>query len=493
MVEQQEAQTPSMPSGIFISYRRQETAYAAGWLYQQLRDRFGSDQVFKDVDNLDPGDDFYEKIDEAVGSCAVLLALIGDQWLDVDDGSGVRRLDDPQDFVRLEIEAALRRGVRVVPLLVAGARMPRPEALPQSLSGLTRRHAVELTPERFEADTQRLLGVLERTLTTARARFEPSPVEAALPAPPVETPVPVEKPVEKPEPFAEPLVEPSVEPVAAPVAAPIAAAIEPLAPPSPVRRPAGIPPWAVLALVAAALLLTWANWPVPAGYISAWKDEDLSGWYVYRRWDDTLIWAPLIALAGAVGAGWSRALLGVPLGAAAFTVGTATMILVGDLSYEQTGAWLTTLATGLAILLLGGKLLQEGSTSHRRIPAAAAVAVALGAGLWLAADAVEHNGYSWLQITHGAGVARQIMLLVAAAPLLVDLGGRRWRTTFETAGVTSAVVGLVDVLPTLDNAGDTIIGLKFAALLAYSTGIAAAAVLHRRTEHRQPNGLLTDQ
>lgn len=107
--------TSSARSGIFISYRRQETAYVAAWLYERLTEHFGNEQVFKDIDNIEPGDDFVEVIGSAVGSCRVLLALIGTEWASVRDRSGTRRLDDDQDLVRLEIEAALRRKVRVIP------------------------------------------------------------------------------------------------------------------------------------------------------------------------------------------------------------------------------------------------------------------------------------------------------------------------------------------------------------------------------------------
>jgi hypothetical protein len=156
--------------GIFISYRRQETAFPAGWLYDRLRDRFGPDQVFKDVDNIDPGDDFIDKITTAVGSCDVLLVLIGQEWLTITDDAGKRRLDDPEDFVRVEIKAALSRKVRVIPLLIDGAPMPRADQLPQSLARLVRRQAQELSPSRFDADANRLVGVLERTLAEARAQ-----------------------------------------------------------------------------------------------------------------------------------------------------------------------------------------------------------------------------------------------------------------------------------------------------------------------------------
>ena len=153
---------------IFISYRRDETAYPAGWLFDRLAQHFGPAQIFKDVDSIELGDDFVEVISRAVGSCDVLLALIGDQWLTVTDSHGRRRLDDPDDFVRLEIEAALKRNVRIIPILVGGASMPRADELPAGLTGLVRRQALELSPSRFEYDTRRLLKVLDMTLAEVR-------------------------------------------------------------------------------------------------------------------------------------------------------------------------------------------------------------------------------------------------------------------------------------------------------------------------------------
>jgi len=158
-----ESAAPS-PGRIFISYRREETAYPAGWLYDRLADRYGGGQVFKDVDSIQLGDDFVEVITRAVGSCDVLLALIGDRWLTITDQDGRRRLDDPADFVRVEIEAALTRNVRVIPILVDGARMPRVAELPRSLAKLVRRQALELSPARFDFDTGRLFKVLNTTL-----------------------------------------------------------------------------------------------------------------------------------------------------------------------------------------------------------------------------------------------------------------------------------------------------------------------------------------
>lgn len=145
---------------IFISYRRQETAWPARQLYAVLAATFGAEAVFKDVNDIEPGEDFVEKITDAVASCDVLLALIGPHWLTITDADGNRRLDDPEDFVRLEVSAALSRGVRVVPILVDEARMPTTQELPPDLAPLTRRQAVKIDPEEFNT------GRLVATLTT---------------------------------------------------------------------------------------------------------------------------------------------------------------------------------------------------------------------------------------------------------------------------------------------------------------------------------------
>ena len=177
------ASPPAAPSRIFISYRREETAYPAGWLYDRLADHYGAGQVFKDVGAIELGDDFVEVISTAVGSCDVLLALIGEEWLTITDQHGRRRLDNPDDFVRLEIEAALERNVLVIPILVDGARMPHADELPDSLARLVRRQALELSPSRFDFDLGRLLRVLDKTLTEVHveptAPPEPAEREAA--------------------------------------------------------------------------------------------------------------------------------------------------------------------------------------------------------------------------------------------------------------------------------------------------------------------------
>jgi WD40 repeat protein len=178
------ASNPPVAGRIFISYRREETAYPAGWLYDRLVEHFGQGKVFKDVDSIALGDDFAEVINAAVAHCDVLLALIGDGWLTITGEDGRRRLEDPGDFVRLEIEAALARGIRVIPVLVDGARMPQAADLPPSLANLVRRQALELSPSRFDFDTGRLLRVLDSSLAEAQAR--PASTEPALPTPPAQ-------------------------------------------------------------------------------------------------------------------------------------------------------------------------------------------------------------------------------------------------------------------------------------------------------------------
>jgi TIR domain/Domain of unknown function (DUF4190)/Tetratricopeptide repeat len=153
----------SLSGRIFISYRRQETAWPARQLYDVLVEHFPAEQVFKDVDNIEPGEDFVERITAAVGLCDVLLVLIGPQWLTMTDEDGQRRLDNSEDYVRLEIETALTRKIRVIPILVDDARIPRVNELPATLAPLVRRNAVEINPITF--DTKRLIATVQKTLT----------------------------------------------------------------------------------------------------------------------------------------------------------------------------------------------------------------------------------------------------------------------------------------------------------------------------------------
>jgi hypothetical protein len=157
--------------GIFVSYRRQQSSDIAGRLSDRLADRFGEEQVFIDVDTIKPGVDLAEEISRAVAICKVLLAVIGPNWLTATDERGRRRLDNPDDIVRLEIEAALARNVRVIPILVAGAGMPGRQDLPESLAGLAGRNALFIRHETFRDDAARLVTEIEGIVhTPASAR-----------------------------------------------------------------------------------------------------------------------------------------------------------------------------------------------------------------------------------------------------------------------------------------------------------------------------------
>ena len=171
---------------IFISYRREDSAGHAGRLFDRLREHFGRDNVFLDVVGIDAGVDFVETLDKAVGSCDVLLAVIGREWLTCCDKQGRRRLDDPNDFIRAEISAALKRDVRVVPVLVEGAEMPPTDALPEELKRLTRRQAVEVRDSRWDADVEALIEALEKQAARAGTVQPPPVVPPAVRAEPAE-------------------------------------------------------------------------------------------------------------------------------------------------------------------------------------------------------------------------------------------------------------------------------------------------------------------
>lgn len=145
---------------IFISYRRDDSAPWAGRLYERLARTFKKSQLFMDVDHIAPGQDFVRVLEDQVGRCDVLLAIIGRAWLESRNERGERRLDDANDFVRLEIETALRRGITVIPILVDGAPMPRAAELPESLHGLLRKQARTLSHAGFGLETQALLQAL---------------------------------------------------------------------------------------------------------------------------------------------------------------------------------------------------------------------------------------------------------------------------------------------------------------------------------------------
>ena len=206
---------------IFLNYRREDTRPYARLLYDALRERWpDDDQVFLDLDRISAGLDFAKAISLAVGSCDVLIAVIGGKWLSVVDAeTGENRLHNHDDYVRLEIEAALNRDVRVIPVLVAGGVMPTSRELPQSLAPLTRRNALEMSDTHWDYDIDRLLDALSRIEREKMASLEPQRAREA----------------------AEDERRAGVAAAAAESAPPVVSAPPPAAPPDKARRPPRVP------------------------------------------------------------------------------------------------------------------------------------------------------------------------------------------------------------------------------------------------------------
>jgi flavin reductase (DIM6/NTAB) family NADH-FMN oxidoreductase RutF len=158
---------------IFLSYRREDTGYVAGILYERLQKVFGSSSVFIDVDTIPLGVDFREHLYNAVSKCDVLLAIIGDSWLGSINQTA-RAIDNPTDFVRIEIEAALQRKIPIVPVLVGKAQMPMEDALPETLRPLVFRNAAELRSGRdMNHHIESLIQGLQVHLTPSRISPQP--------------------------------------------------------------------------------------------------------------------------------------------------------------------------------------------------------------------------------------------------------------------------------------------------------------------------------
>lgn len=149
---------------IFVSYRRSDSQGEAGRLFDDLVKHFGERMVFMDVAGIEAGRDFRKAIEESVAQCGALLVVMGPEWLNAKDESGARRLDDPADFVRIETGSALRRDIPVIPVLVHGASMPRPEQLPEGIKDLAYRNCIELTHARWKSDIQLLVEALRRVV-----------------------------------------------------------------------------------------------------------------------------------------------------------------------------------------------------------------------------------------------------------------------------------------------------------------------------------------
>ncbi len=183
---------------IFVSYRRQDSPYVAATLRDHIERRFGADSVFFDIDNIPVGADFRKHIEAAVSECGALLVLIGDKWLMPEERTGKNRLFEPRDYVRMEIEAALARGIPVVPVLVEAAEMPTAGDLPESIGDLIFRNAAEVRAGRdFQNHMTRLVDGLWSLLgpasTTASQSSPPPAPEETPPARPATTAVAVVK------------------------------------------------------------------------------------------------------------------------------------------------------------------------------------------------------------------------------------------------------------------------------------------------------------
>jgi hypothetical protein len=157
-------------SGIYLSYRRMEAAAYAGRLYDHLIRHFGQGSVFRDIDAISSGEDFRKAIESYLNACDVAIVVIGNTWATCTK-DGQRRLDDPNDWVRIETAAELRRNILVVPVLVDGARLPDPASVPEELRPLCQRHACELSDLRWSFDVGKLVKDLEKVVR-ARKRFK---------------------------------------------------------------------------------------------------------------------------------------------------------------------------------------------------------------------------------------------------------------------------------------------------------------------------------
>lgn len=153
-----------MNNSIFISYRRDGGSWSTRTLHDRLIAHFGNDRVFMDITDIDYGSDFASRIEKEIGRCDVLLAIITPGWLSTTDKSGKRRLDNPDDYVRIEIGMGLKRHIPVVPILVDGADMPGEAELPDDLKALSRRNAIELRHSHFDSDIKLLIDSLEKSI-----------------------------------------------------------------------------------------------------------------------------------------------------------------------------------------------------------------------------------------------------------------------------------------------------------------------------------------
>ena len=158
----------AMAGKIFINYRREDSIATAGRLADRLAETFGRENLFMDVDNIPVGINFEEYLKSQVAACDVILSVIGPNWLNAKDETNQRRLDKPDDFVAIELTAALVRDILVIPVLVDGTRMPKASELPDSLKPFALRNAIQVRNTNFGSDAEQLITKMREALALGR-------------------------------------------------------------------------------------------------------------------------------------------------------------------------------------------------------------------------------------------------------------------------------------------------------------------------------------
>jgi hypothetical protein len=165
-------------SRIFISYRRQDSSTMTGRIYDKLESAFGNNRVFRDIDDISAGEDFRAKLAKEIDKSDIQLVIIGPKWEGITDDNGKKRLDDPNDFVRLEVEAGLKRTDKIViPVLIENALMPKPESLPEGLQELCYRNAVNVRQDPdFRRDIQKLIHEIQNITAMSKPLYKRKPI-----------------------------------------------------------------------------------------------------------------------------------------------------------------------------------------------------------------------------------------------------------------------------------------------------------------------------
>ena len=161
-------------AAVFISYRRSDSSGWTGRVYDRLVTTLGADSIFYDVDSIGGGEDFVASVEKCLNTCDVVVVVIGTEWLKVQTPDGARRLDQTGDHVRKEIELALKRKVAMIPVLVAGAEMPSPRELPESIAALSSRNAIRVSDTSFNGDVERLVHAIQRITGETRRVSKPA-------------------------------------------------------------------------------------------------------------------------------------------------------------------------------------------------------------------------------------------------------------------------------------------------------------------------------